>query len=265
MCVIIIKPANVVINEEKLRNCFKANSDGAGLAVNTENGILLRKGFMTEEEFIKAVRQFVTVEAPAILHCRIATHGAKDAGNTHPFIVHKDIEKLRQTEGLITDHLIMAHNGVFIRTLPAVGETVLSDTQEFIRKILYDKYVMNGIWTSESVKLLFKEFIGTNRVALMHPKKGILYFGNFEEEDGILYSNTSYITKVYKTTIYDRRFLHDSLPLFPNNTLYNTDNKSAYCSLCEEFSFDVKSLYGVDLCAECYKALNTVQEAQVVV
>lgn len=111
MCVIIYKPAHQPMPDEAtLRECFVQNPDGAGYMFPTNNGIAVRKGYMTANSLIDSL---VNVphpnDAPLIIHMRIATQGEISQGNTHPFPVSPDSTKLTAKKSLASAALV--HNG----------------------------------------------------------------------------------------------------------------------------------------------------------
>ena len=91
MCIAILKPENLSIKKEILKNCFLHHYDGAGFAVhNSENDtLIIKKGFFSFEDFWKAYKPFEKMKM--LIHFRWATHGEYNEDNCHPFNVNKDI------------------------------------------------------------------------------------------------------------------------------------------------------------------------------
>lgn len=131
MCVIVFKPAGAETPPiATLKKCWDSNPDGAGVSVSGESAVFLRKGFMTFEDlltFYSKYRLDKRIRQAIVFHFRIGTHGAKDAGNTHPFPVSGDPAILRALEGNYPK--VVAHNGIF-KSVPVLPE--VSDTGQFL-------------------------------------------------------------------------------------------------------------------------------------
>lgn len=118
MCIIAMKPANVILSETDCRVMWRNNPDGAGFMF-AEHGILnVVKGLMTFNEFWEAY-DGVGQDRKIVLHFRIRTHGAKNAAMTHPF-------------WLVEDEYALVHNGM-INGLPESKND--SDTAIFVKQL----------------------------------------------------------------------------------------------------------------------------------
>ena len=68
-------------SQKDLIQCFKHNPDGAGYMLPINDKVVIRKGFMTFEEFKKDINKVVKdnhidpTETPIVLHFRISTQG----------------------------------------------------------------------------------------------------------------------------------------------------------------------------------------------
>lgn len=194
MCIAIVKPKGVKCpTKATLKRCFDANSDGAGLAIAREGETILYKGLMDFEEFWQAYREVVKKELAALLHFRIATHGARDATATHPFPLSPDEDKLKAK--CFKSRLPVAiHNGV----LSGYGsrlKTGLSDTQEFIKKRLAS---VRDVLSCEGVRELVKDATGSSKWGLLLPDGTTYTLGFFNSEEGVEYSNRDYVAKAVK-------------------------------------------------------------------
>ena len=131
MCVAIFKPAGAETPSlDILKDCWKKNPDGAGLAISERQSVFFRKGFMKFselEDFYYSNNLIGRVGQAMVFHFRIGTHGVKDAGNTHPFCISGDPVLLRTLTGRVAS--VVAHNGVF-RCDPKHPK--ISDTGQFI-------------------------------------------------------------------------------------------------------------------------------------
>lgn len=191
MCVIAIKPRNVEIpNDELMELMWKRNSDGAGFMYAHGGNVHIEKGFMTFKEFKIALNAFKErynttdcKDFPMVFHFRITTHGGTSRENTHPFPVSDKEEHLKALDVLAP--LGMAHNGV-IRSVDAT--TSMSDTMVFIKEIVTPLRRITKTFT-EKYNTLLKAAIGYSKLAFLDKDGEITTLGEFEEEDGVLYSN----------------------------------------------------------------------------
>lgn len=203
MCIIAAKPQNVAMpTEEQLENMWYNNPDGAGFMYNKDGRVQIEKGFMTYDAFEKALKEAGKTtdlkKAAVVLHFRITTHGGTKPENCHPFPVTDSIGLLKKRK--LRTKLGVAHNGV-IEITPRSG---ISDTMEYILsqlgplqravpKFYKDKDLMEMISNAISSKMAFLD------------RDGKIYtIGNFVEDNGIKYSNTTYKAWRYsKSTLYD--------------------------------------------------------------
>jgi hypothetical protein len=200
MCIIVVSSFNVPVpSVETLHNCFDHNPDGAGYMFTRNKVLTLKKGFMTWEAFLEAYqRDNITAKDSIVYHFRIGTAGSKSPGNCHPFPFSNNTELLKTTmiDGLPA---AIAHNGVF-----GVGDTKedLSDTQLFIARNLAHPDIIKNLEVP-IFRNLINEALGTgNKVAIMLSTGQIWYYGaGWTSQEGILYSNTSYLPRP-KVTYY---------------------------------------------------------------
>lgn len=202
MCVICIKPHNVpMVDEETLSNMWVNNPDGAGFMYAKDGKVHIQKGYMTYNAFSKALdelRKSIDLDKTSIiLHFRITTHGGTKPENCHPFPVTDSVGMLKKIR--TTAQLGVAHNGI-INISPRKG---ISDTMEYIAsqlgplqkavpKFYKDKNLMQMISNAIDSKMAFMD------------KEGKIYtIGNFVEEGGVKYSNTSYKAYRWSKSLYD--------------------------------------------------------------
>lgn len=87
MCVIIHKPKGVSIPPETLRQCWRANPNGAGYMYFDNGELVVNKGFMRLKNFLSEYESINPEEKEVVIHFRLATHGEISPEQTHPFIV----------------------------------------------------------------------------------------------------------------------------------------------------------------------------------
>lgn len=176
MCILIVKPAGVKVPSMKIfENCFWANKDGAGFAYSDGRKLTLSKGHMKFKDFENALHDSGDLtKYPAIFHFRIATHGTVKPANTHPFNVN--------------DRMVAGHNGI-LRITPK-GD--LTDSETFFKYVCAPVLETCPLY-SEEFSTMVSALIDSSKLAFLTDKGDIKMFGKFEEEDGVFYSNTSYL------------------------------------------------------------------------
>lgn len=216
MCIAVYSTkGNDVPDRSTLEMCFNANPDGAGFAFNTDNGqVRIRKGFMDFESFIGEFERhkdkYGFRDRGVLMHFRIATHGAQDMANCHPFPITSNQKKLRKTE---TDsEYACVHNGIIHLTSDiARKEKKNSDTMIFVRDYL-SLIASNRHWfdTPSNTELIHN--LIDSKMAILNGKGDIIATPGFEKgADGNYYSNDSYMG-TYSYGLYDL-FLYDKVPL----------------------------------------------------
>jgi predicted glutamine amidotransferase len=200
MCIIAYKPAGINLPDvDKLTQMFNNNPDGAGIAYTWEGQIKVIKGLMTLDSFLDIIQNIPDAQArDIVIHCRIATHGGVSAGLTHPFPVSNNKKNMHVLE--YTHDVAMFHNGM----LNIMERNGLSDSAIFAMRVLYP--VKHQIFEDKKLQKKASKEIGYNKILIMRAEK-IIMLGNWpnEIEDGVIYSNRSYIERaVYKyTSSYD--------------------------------------------------------------
>lgn len=194
MCVIAFKPKDVEpMSKETLEECFRCNSDGAGYSYwDKENKIwAINKGFMTFPSFWKAFKkEKFSKDDTFMAHFRIATSGNKDGGNTHPFPVCDNFNTMRKKENTAED--IAYHNGVV-----GGGGKIASDTMERIKECILPMH--HHIGDGKYEKIMDMVCQASSNRWLITKGDDIYMYGNWEEHEGVFYSNNSYKIINYTT------------------------------------------------------------------
>lgn len=179
MCILIAKPKGVKAPTiDVMKKCWDNNPDGAGIAFSDGRKIILRKGFMKWDDFKEAYEKLHIDKYNAIIHFRIATHGTVKPANTHPFNVN--------------DRIVAAHNGV----LQVKNEGDWTDSETFFKRICAPILTSFKI-DSKEFKLCVESLIGTSKLAFLTDNGTMHTFGNFIEDNGVYYSNTTYMHPKY--------------------------------------------------------------------
>lgn len=195
MCVICISNKGVPQPTKALMmQMWKKNPHGAGYMFARGKYVYIRKGFMTFDEFYKAVRaEGFTANDTVIYHFRISTQGGINPEMCHPFILTNDLEK---TKILRTrSNIGICHNGVIPVTSSSDRE--YSDTAHFVAEYLP--------WIIEKPSDLKKSFVKNeierlicSRMAFLDYAGNVTTIGNFQSDyTGLIFSNTYFRPYVY--------------------------------------------------------------------
>ena len=204
MCIIAAKPAGVPMPSESIiRNMWDGNRDGAGI-MYVENGkVRIEKGFMKYKSFLAMLDELRTrldlTATPLVMHFRITTHGGTSPENTHPFPITDNIGALKKLSARCD--IGVAHNGI----IPISPRKGISDTMEYIASQLAPlKRAMPNFYTNKHALQLVENAI-ESRMAFLTSGGRIVTVGNFIEDEGVLYSNTSYMAlrAAYRSLCYD--------------------------------------------------------------
>ena len=208
MCIIAAKPAGVKMPDERtLENMWYSNPNGAGLMYpitlpSKRKGkgettvIQIDKGYMKFSDFMARLEErdmtMDLTNTPIVMHFRITTHGGTCPENTHPFPVTDSIGQLKMTR--TTTMLGIAHNGIIHSVTPRKG---ISDTMEYTATQLAPlTRAMPKWWENRDALRMVENAIGS-KLAVLTPEGDITTIGKFIEDDGILYSNSSYLPCLY--------------------------------------------------------------------
>ena len=194
MCIIVAKPMDVAMPDtDTLFSCFESNPDGAGFMWADGKSVHIRKGFMTWEDFEEALDAEIPgqkrKELAIVMHFRIATHGKVQPMCCHPFPVSSSLEDLQRTR--CESRFGIAHNGII------QGRTTndkRSDTMDFVMKVVAPLAKMNANFMRNSHALDLLEGACGSKLAILENSGELVTVGDFVEDEGILYSNTSYLT-----------------------------------------------------------------------
>lgn len=128
MCIIAVKPADKIIKEEVLRECFLRNPDGAGISYVEGGRIVIKKGIKSASELVALVTPLMDREL--VIHCRVASRGmVVNADNCHPFYIAARVDEATKEPRF---EYAISHNG----TLEWGHTNDKSDTNCFTEQFL---------------------------------------------------------------------------------------------------------------------------------
>ena len=191
MCIIAAKPSGTKMPDtETIRAMWRNNPDGAGYMYAKDGKIRIEKGFMKladlEASLAKTAKRVNLDDVSVVLHFRIKTHGEICPGNCHPFPVTRSVKALQSLSSCAT--LGIAHNGI----IPIAPRKGISDTMEYTASQLAPLYAaMPDFYRNDNAIELVRNAI-QSKLAIMNGEGEIVLIGDFNEKDGIKYSNYSY-------------------------------------------------------------------------
>ena len=199
MCIICVSPKRVrQPNVTTIRRMFRNNPDGAGYMVARDGKVIISKGFMNVDEYIEAIRaEHFTAKDPVVYHFRISTQAGVNPQMTHPFPLSNRIEHMKVLD--VECSCGVAHNGI-IRLTTDRNNREYSDTALFIANYLSLIIREPGDLKDERVLTLIHRLAGS-KLAIMDGDGYIATIGEYINQKGLLFSNTS-----FETDTYSRRF-----------------------------------------------------------
>lgn len=196
MCVICVSPSGTKQpTKNTLRTMFDRNPDGAGYMVTREGKVNIHKGFMNFESFYDAIhRERFTTADSVVYHFRISTQAGINPQMTHPFPLTNQPRATRALD--VTCPCGVAHNGI-IRLTTDPTNTQYSDTAIFITDYLAN--IIRRPADLRNQQLLDRIYaLARSKFAIMDATGHVATVGEFINENGLLYSNHSYVEYAWR-------------------------------------------------------------------
>ena len=191
MCVIAVSKRGVrQPSLQQIRQMFKSNPHGAGYMYARDGRVIIHKGYMDCEEFVRAIdMENFTVDDPVVYHFRIATQAGVNPEMTHPFPLTNNRDFCEKLD--LSCSVGIAHNGIIHMTSDN-KETRFSDTVIFITDYM-TKLIRSYADITDPNVISMIDHLTNSKWAIMEGSTGeIVTVGNFINENGILFSNSSY-------------------------------------------------------------------------
>jgi predicted glutamine amidotransferase len=195
MCIIIVVKNKTTFKEEYIDNAAENNPDGIGAAWVESGKVWFAKG-LTKESVKKLLR---TKNTPILLHFRLATHGRVCKELCHPFPLDVRLLSKNKLYGYVDS--VLMHNGT---------EHRFKDLQDYLKtKAIHDENMSDTKALAYFLALHKKDYdllkLFSGKFAILEKTGNVLLFGDFIEDDGNYYSNTSYkySYKNYYKNFYD--------------------------------------------------------------
>lgn len=202
MCIAVYKPMGVKVPSKKIfTNCFNNNDDGAGFMFAYKGKVHIEKGFMTIDAFRKGLKSAIKKysasrdgkDLPMVFHFRITSQGGVCPELTHPYPVCDDYDNMKLAEN-VCDFGI-AHNGIIDFASSYVIKDH-NDTMEFNKNILNNVVGGDLDWWKDKGKIdMLAYLLKGNKIVVLGGDGHAQLIGNWEENGGLFYSNSSYTEK----------------------------------------------------------------------
>lgn len=206
MCIIVSKEKGKDLPSKNiLKRCFEYNSDGAGFMYVKRGKVIIDKGYMSFSSFYNRLKElkkeFDLKDKALVMHFRIGTSGKGEKNLTHPFPLTNKNKYLNKTH--TKSELGIAHNGI-IRDYEY--DDVLSDTQSFIKDFMFPiSRLSKDFYKRLDIQKILEHECGS-KLCILDTNENIYYIGDFIEDNGIKYSNTTYKSTIYYTYNYGSNY-----------------------------------------------------------
>lgn len=183
MCIIAIKPREVGYpSYQRVKNMCENNSDGFAIVWHVIGQPVRNYRTLNEKKFLKKYNEITSTykakDVSLFIHARIKTHGTQKLENCHGWIEDKI-------------GLAFAHNGI----LSIKNRDDMTDSETFFRDIFAPVFELGG-W--DAGERAIKACIGTSKFCFMDMYGNLIHYGQYiKGDDGILYSNDSYLERTW--------------------------------------------------------------------
>jgi predicted glutamine amidotransferase len=188
MCLAIVA-SKMRSDEEKefilqsVRNAWKDNPHGGGLAYSNGDCVIIDKGYMTLESFETATLNALDIftDSDILIHLRYASVGVISADNCHPFLMGESA---------------FIHNGT-IRSLDC-GDESITDTELFG---IYVSKLPEDFMHWDGYTELIEDFLGYSKVAFIDKYGNSQIYNSYQGtyEGTTWLSNEYYRSDVYRS------------------------------------------------------------------
>ena len=176
MCLIITQPNGMTLSRAHLLDIYARNGDGFGI-MRAVGGVLHTWRTVGDASDMLALYYAHAAGRECVLHWRMATHGAVDVDNAHPFTLTRDVA--------------FVHNGVLDVGTPTRGK---SDTWHMARHVLAPMARDNAdaLFAADTVHALGGLIGSSNKFVFMHAdgRVAIVNRASGVEYRNCWYSNT---------------------------------------------------------------------------
>lgn len=243
MCIICYKPKNKkMVKYETIKTMFDNNPDGAGFMYAHNGTVYGEKGFMSFDEFYKALKRHQNIWkcCPFVLHFRISTQAGINKECTHPFPLSSNMSDLKKLK--FSDKIGITHNGIIYLTSSYSTKITHSDTMEFITDYLSLIIQNVNYWKNENTITLIERLVDS-KLAILDGFGHCELIGDFTKVDGVYYSNESYKKRTFAIKPTSKTNTEKCYVDYMDDTWMDTDYSTPYSSYdtaisCPAYMYD---------------------------
>ena len=190
MCIICVSKSGICQPDEStIRTMFHRNPHGAGYMFARGGRVIIHKGFMNPDDYLRAIREeHFTAADSVVYHFRISTQAGVNPEMTHPFPLSNQPGRLRRLDQ--SCRIGVAHNGI-IRLTSDPNNKRYSDTAIFVADYL-SQILHTRADLRDRRKLNVVYQLAQSKFAIMDGGGYVATVGAFIHERGLLFSNGSY-------------------------------------------------------------------------
>ena len=191
MCIICVSPKKVrQPSLATIKTMFLRNPHGAGYMFARDGIVHISKGYMDVESYIEALRaEHFTAKDAVVYHFRISTQAGVNPAMTHPFPLSNKLAHMKALD--VECRCGVAHNGIIRLTTDPTNKEY-SDTALFIADYLSEIIRKPSDLKNPGILKLIHRLAGS-KLAIMDAEGYIATVGSFINENGLLFSNDSFI------------------------------------------------------------------------
>lgn len=186
MCIIAIKKKGVKFPKvETIKTMCDNNPDGFALVYHVDGQDVRQIRSLESKDIYKAYRKLLKHSPKHVsffMHARVKTHGTININNCHGW--HSD-----------ECSVYFAHNGI----LSVKNRDDMTDSETFLRDIFTPCFLIGG-WSAAEKAI--NACIGTSKFVFMNDDGEIKHYGNYIDDDGMLYSNSTYKEERWSSNTY---------------------------------------------------------------
>lgn len=190
MCVIAVQTIGAKISDERIRQLYASNPDGAGIMWAQDGKVHWRKGFFSVERLLDAWHR-IPKGVTAAVHCRITTHGGTCDRLCHPFPLTNKPNEVFKLKGKAK--VALMHNGImhFMERDCHYNAKRDSDSSAYAKK-LYDMLGGARLPSHDEEMDEIRDETSGSKIFLLDGTGAFFTAGEWTWEDGVLYSNTNF-------------------------------------------------------------------------
>ena len=211
MCIICVSKKGIrQPNTKELKNMFDSNPDGAGFMYLKKDGVHISKGYMYFQELQnQLLKMNFTNDDVVIYHFRKSTQAGVHPEFTHPYPYTTKMDNCKALDLICS--LGIAHNGIISFT--SDGSKNYNDTMLFITNYFVKIVKNRSDLLDEKIQDIILQ-LTKSKFAFLDKYGDVVTIGDFNKnDDGLLFSNYSYLDKININDFYNQKYISKNCAL----------------------------------------------------